>query len=121
MPKIAKLQSVDVNSVTFADPSDINHTFRVKNSRTPKNLQGVPLTNNRMEFIDNSHAVRISGDNVAKEPLSIRVIISGSIESETEVLQRWTDMKTNVDAAIVDGALKGFKPTQDTTIQFDIV
>lgn len=116
----AKLQSVDANSVTFADPTDISHTLRVKNNRTPKTLYGVQLTNNRIEFIENDTALRSNGDKQVKEPLSVRVVISGSIESEDELTQMWANSKVNVDSAIADGALKGFKPTQATQIVFDV-
>lgn len=114
----AKLQSVDSNSVTYADPSDIQHTFRVKNTRTPKQVFGVPLTNNRLEFIENNTAAQSDGDKTVKEPLSVRVVISGSLQAKEELTQMWADSKANVDLAIADGALDGFKPTHTTLIAF---
>ena len=114
----AKLQSCDSNSVTFADPSNIQHTFRVKNTRTPKQVFGISLTNNRLEFIENDTADQSNGDKTVKEPLSVRVVISGSLEAKAELTQMWLDTKANVDSAITDGALDGFKPTHTTAIVF---
>lgn len=118
MSRLAKLLSNEGNSVTFADPLDINHTLRVKVGRVGKTLQGVSLTNNRFEFIQNNTALRTQGDNTTREPIAGRVILSGSIESKAEMLQEWNDLKANVDAAILDGALDGFKPISSTPIEF---
>lgn len=117
----AKLQTIESNSVTFADPMDVNHTFRMKNGRAQKSISGVQLTNNRIEFIDNDTAAQTDGDKTVKEPLSVRVVISGSIEAKAQLSQMWADTKVNVDAAIADGALNGFKATEQTGIAFGVV
>lgn len=103
-----RVAAIDNNSITFADPADISHTTRVKQSRTDKNVEGVKLVNNRFEVIENARYNVTVGSSVVPDVQSIRLSISGATISEAELIRKWTVFKKNVDALIADGALQGF-------------
>lgn len=103
-----RVVAIDNNSVTFADPTDISHTTRIKQSRTDKNVEGVKLVNNRFEVIENARFNVTAGQSVVPDVQSIRLSISGATTSEAELIRKWSVFKHNVDTLIADGALQGF-------------
>lgn len=111
-----KKLALAANAVTFADPSSIRNTLRVKNGITEKKVGTIAATNIRTEFIANEQAVLTQGTATGSEPLSIRVVISGSQANATELQRMWENMKSNVDTSVVAGTLNGFLPAEATLV-----
>lgn len=120
--RILKMTALESNSITFADPMNVSNTLRMKHSLTPKRASDTSnLTNVRNEFITSrigELAPIVAGARVPTETLSVRVVISGSTQSEAQVLQAVKDTFANAQLAITAGALRGF--LADHTTQFVI-
>lgn len=108
-----KMLSVDGSSITFGDPQNINNRLRFKNGVGPKTVDGVTTTNVRNEITWNEPTVMTQGALSAIDNLSVKVIISGSTQNSAVLKAAWSNMKTNVDAAIEKQLIEGFKPDYD--------
>lgn len=110
--------SIDTNSVLLANPLSITHTLRQKIGRTDKTVDGQKLTNVRLEVIENFKNSVTVNDVLVSDTNSIRLAISGATLSESALVARWKTFKTNVDAMIADGSLKGFliSPTAEIVV-----
>lgn len=101
----------DAYGVTYADPSDPDFTCRFKTNRTVKSLNGVSVDNYLSEIIINdSHQVTL-GTTTARDPLSVRIRTSGSIESMDRLEEILLSVATQLSAWTSENALKGFEPT----------
>lgn len=109
-----KLLSVDGSSITFCDPLNINNRLRFKNGVGQKTVDGVTTTNVRNEITWNEPAEMTQGALTAVDNLSLKVIFSGSIQNTAALKTAWTNIKTNIDAAIDEQLIEGFKPDYDS-------
>lgn len=103
-------QFADARSLNFANSADLSHTLRVKLDVANKTIKGVTVLNNRLEFVEALTGSITEGDTTVNEALSLRVSLSGSVGNAAALQARWQVLKSNVDAAIADGALGGFLP-----------
>lgn len=101
----------DAKSLNFANPANQSHSLRIVLDSGSKSVKGVSTLNNRLECITSSTGPLTEGDRTVDELLALRVQISGSVANNALLIKRWTEMKAVVDAAIADGALTGFLPT----------
>lgn len=104
-------QFAGVNTLNYADPASLDHTLRVKLDVANKTVKGVTTLNNRVEFVEALTAAITEGDKTANEAISLRVTLSGSVANSAVIAAAWPVLKANIDAAIADGALNGFLPT----------
>lgn len=76
----------DQNSVLFEDPNNTNSTFRHKRNLGRKDVDGVRLHNIRSEYIV-QRTKQPSGivDSTIREPLSVRLITTGSDQNQAEI------------------------------------
>lgn len=114
MTKLYRLTAVNPNEIVLADPDNLRNTLTFRNKAVSKVVGGKRLTNVRSEMIDNSQVpLVVSGDQTIDDTVSVRVIISGSDLSASTIMDTiWPRVKQNVDAALNDGAGKGFIPTK---------
>lgn len=119
MNKLYRLTAINPNEIVLADPDNLRNTLTFRNKAVSKLVGGKRLTNVRSEMIDNSQVPLIVGDQTVDDTVSVRVIISGSDLSASTIKDTiWPRVKLNVDAALNDGASKGFIPTKaDFTVQ----
>lgn len=101
------------NDRRFADPSNFNHTFRETLALTPKKAGDTTVTNARSEFISND-IIAVAGGctdpcqaTPRQEKVSIRTVISGSVENKAQLAQLVKDHQFNVNLALADH-LSGF-------------
>lgn len=101
------------NDRRFADPSNFNHTFRETLALTPKKAGDTTVTNARSEFISNDIITVAGGctdpckSTPRQEKVSIRTVISGSVENKAQLAQLVKDHQFNVNLALTDH-LAGF-------------
>lgn len=113
MTKLYRLTAVNPNEIVLADPDNLRNTLTYRTKAVSKLVGGKRLTNVRSEMIDNSQVSLKVGDQTVDDTVSVRVIISGSDLSASAIKDDiWPRIKLNVDAALADGAQKGFIPTK---------
>lgn len=113
MTKLYRLTAVNPNEIVLADPDNLRNTLTYRSKAVSKLVGGKRLTNVRSEMIDNSQVPLVVGEQTIDDTVSVRVIISGSDLSSTTIKDNiWPRVKFNVDAALNDGAGKGFIPTE---------
>lgn len=101
----------DAYGVTYADPANPDYTVRFKTNRSLKGLNGINVDNFLTEIIVNDrHEVTI-GSSTAVDPLSIRVRVSGSIESQDRVKEILSSIASQLSAWATENALLGFEPS----------
>lgn len=109
--KLFRLQSLTANSATFADPSALNHTLKQSVTNTPKKIGASTESLNRVEMKE--IVPRVFTDGTANVTIDqvVGVTFSGytSTDSVKDLSNAWERMKKNVDLAIADGALIGFR------------
>lgn len=106
-----QFQDVSGKSTVFVDPLNVNNTFIHKSEKVRKNI----ATIGRQSFYRNEfsqvrqYEIDGCGPNSCgvKDDLHGRVILSGA--NEAELINNWSDLKSNVDASIAAGALKGLR------------
>jgi len=103
-----KMQQLQANSVTFANTADITDKVRFVSQNQPKKLGSVATLHVRSEVIRNKINHVVVGDNSGDDQLSVRTVFSGTVASEAALVAMWTEYKTQVDAAIAAGMLRGF-------------
>lgn len=106
-----KLQQLQANSVTFANSSDVLDKVRFVGQNQSKKIGTVATLHVRSEVIRNKLNNVVVGDASGVDQLSIRTIFSGTVASVTQLAALWAEYKTQVDAAIAAGMLKGFIPS----------
>lgn len=109
--KLFRLQSLTAQSATFADPLALNHTLRQHVANTPKK---VGMSNEFLNRAELKEIVpRIFTDGTASVTVDQVVTVSFSgytaATSVADLSAAWARMKLNVDLAISDGMLLGFR------------
>lgn len=105
-----QLLSHDAYGVTYADPSEPDFSVRFKTSRSKKSLNGVSTDNYLHEIIvTDTNTVTIGGQS-ANDALSVRVRISGSIESQARLQQIAKSIGTQLTVWSDENVFMGFEP-----------
>lgn len=108
---IFKRQSANAGVVSFADPANITHTLRASVKTAPKNiLGGGKIANNRFELVDLRLGSVTRGTTVTEETLSVRMVVSGSIDNAENLLLMIDEVYAKAKLMAAEGALKGFVP-----------
>ena len=106
------------NDRRFAAPTNFNHTFRETLTLSPKKAGDVNVHNARSEFITNDVIVITDGctdpckTSSRTEKVSVRTVISGSVENKLQMAQLVKDHQVNVASALQDH-LDGFMTLND--------
>lgn len=100
----------DAYGVTYADPAEPDFTVRFKTNRTLKGLNGVNVDNYLTEVIVNDRNEVTIGSVTANDPLSVRVRVSGSIESMARLKEIVTSIATQLDTWGNENVFLGFEP-----------
>lgn len=108
MPTAYRKLFDDANSISLANPQATTQVLRVAVQTAIKNISGVKAQGVQLQCNERKLSPITEGDRSVNETLSVRVSLSGS--NKTELIEMWTRMKANVDAAIADQALDGFIP-----------
>ncbi len=101
----------DAYGVTFADPASPDFTVRFKTSRSLKNLNGVSVDNYLCEIIVNDSNEVTLGSVTANDALSVRIRVSGSIESMDRLADILAAICGQTATWISENVLKGFEPS----------
>lgn len=125
--RVLRVISALPNDMRYADPLNLNNSVRVTLQTKAKMAGDLKTTNSRAEVISQHDLVHVADpacDNgcingARTESLSIRVIISGSIENKALVSQMWTDAAANVTALLPD-LTSGFPPAPSTNLRIDV-
>lgn len=107
-----KIQKIENNGVTYANPADPDSTFRVKHSQTKKSLGKNSVQNSVTEIILNDQVAVAFGTTSENDAVSVRVRISGSQNPES-IARKRTMMKTlakNLTTWADSDVVKGFNP-----------
>ncbi len=109
------------NDRRFAAPTNFNHTFRETLTLSPKKAGDASVYNARSEFISND-VIAVTGGctdpcktSPRTEKVSVRTVVSGSVENKVAMARLVKDHQTNVALALEDH-LNGFMTSDD--IQF---
>lgn len=111
-----KLLSQQSNGTTFADPLSPETTVRFKHTASPKSINGASTTNYATEIIVNDANPVSVGGTAGVDAISIRVRVSGSLQSVARVKQVLTDLATQLPTFGNEGVLIGFAPTTPPAI-----
>lgn len=103
-----KMQQLQANSVSFANTADITDKVRFVSTNQSKKIGGISTLHVRSEVIRNKLNHVVVGENTGDDQLAIRTAFSGTVASEAALIALWTEYKTQVDAGIAAGMLKGF-------------
>lgn len=106
------------NDRRFADPTNFNHTFRETLALSLKKAGDTNVHNARSEFISNG-VITVTGGctdpcktSPRTEKVSVRTVISGSVENKAVMAQLVKDHQANVALALQDH-LSGFMASND--------
>lgn len=109
--KIFRLQNLTVNSATFADPLNLQHVLNQTVRTNPKKIGQTDNYLNRVEMKEVMPLTIVDGTSSTLVNQVVGVTFSGytSSTSQTALKATWERMKQNVDKAILDGVLLGFR------------
>lgn len=116
--QVLRLTYYGNNDRRFAAPTNFNHTFRETLQLLPKKAGDASVHNARSEFITNDVIVVTGGctdpckTSPRTEKVSIRTVISGSVENSAAMAQMVKDHLVNVTLALPDH-LAGFMASSD--------
>lgn len=107
-----QLYSQQANGVTYVDPLAPDFQVRFKTTSAPKMLDGNRTTNFVNEIVANDlHEVTL-GDDTTGDALSVRIRVSGSVQSTARLKQMVLDLASKITTEWLDeNVLIGFPPT----------
>lgn len=117
MPQL--LLKSDGNSVTYANPNEPARTFRVKQTSSPKSIDGVPVVNHVTEFILLDKVDHTIGEKTIRDSISVRLRVSGATESEEAMNLLLNRLGFSVEQWRVDAdghVLVGFSPPSEPAV-----
>lgn len=100
-----------VDGSVFADPTEPDYTVRFKTTSAPKSVSGQKTTNYITEIIINDNNDVTVGGVGAVDPVSVRVRVSGCLESQARVNAIVTSVAGQLSAWAGEHVLTGFLPT----------
>lgn len=105
------VKSQDSSGVTYADPAKPDMTVRFRSSTVNKLLNGVQVPNYSAEIIANDNNSVTVGGVAAKDALSVRVRVSGSLESKGRLRDILTSIAAQMGQWETENVMQGFRPT----------
>ena len=110
MPQTLKIKTRDSYGVTFADPTDPNYSVRFKSTSGKKKIGNINADNYVTEIIySDLNAVSLNTET-ANDTLSVRLRISGTGMSMTQLKQIVSDLAAQVDTWASEDVFTGFDP-----------
>jgi hypothetical protein len=108
---VTKIKTRDSFGVTYSAPTDPELTVRFKTAVSSKSIGGISLQNYLSEIIMNDlHTVTV-GSSTANDPISVRLRISGALESRTRVAEMLTELASRIATWESEDVFIGFEPT----------
>lgn len=108
---LTQLLNHNANGVTYANPADPDYTVRFKTTSSKKTVAGSILQNSVSEIIVNdSHNITV-GSNSVTDNLSVRVRISGSLESRARLSEILASLAGQITTWDSENVFIGFEPT----------
>lgn len=107
---ITQVLTRDAFGVTYADPASPDFTVRFKTNRTVKNLNGISVDNYLTEVIVNDANEVTIGTATANDLLSVRVRISGSVDSMSRLKEIVDSISSQLTTWGNENAFLGFEP-----------
>lgn len=105
------VKSQDSAGITYADPAKPDMTVRFRFNSVNKTLNGVVTPNYSTEIIANdNHSVTIGGAS-ALDALSVRIRVSGTLESKARLRDILTSLAAQVGTWETENVMQGFRPT----------
>jgi len=104
------VKSQDNSGVTYADPAKPDTTIRFRFSSVNKTLNGVVTPNYATEIIANDNNSITVGGVAALDALSIRIRVSGCLESKVRLRQLLTSLAAQLGQWETENAMQGFRP-----------
>lgn len=105
---LQKVKDRDEFGVTFANPALPSDTTRVKQQTQTKVVQGISLDNSKLESVALRGAAL--NDKGAKETVSCRIILSGSIQNKAIAKKLAKDHCLQFIKWLDEDAFEGFDP-----------
>lgn len=110
MSDTLSVKSQENAGVTYALPAKPDLTVRFRFSNTAKNLNGVTVPNYATEIIFNDNNPVTVGGASALDALSVRLRISGSLESKVRLRQLLLSMVDKLNVWEIENVMQGFRP-----------
>jgi len=105
------IKSQDSSGITYADPADPNCSIRFRSTNAVKTLNGVNVKNYATEIIVNDdYPVTVNGV-AAQDALSIRVRVSGALESKTRLRNLLVSLAAQLGTWETENVMQGFRPS----------
>lgn len=111
MPVTLSVKSQDNSGVTYADPAKPDTTVRFRFSSAVKQLNGVSVPNYATEIIMNDNNAVTVGSVSAQDAISVRVRVSGSLESKARLSQFIATLCAQLDIWDSENVMQGFRPS----------
>lgn len=105
------IKSQDSSGVTYADPAGPDNTVRFRFSQTVKTLNGVSVPNYATEIIVNDNNPVTVGGVSAQDALSIRIRVSGALESKARLRDLLTSVAAQLGQWETENVMQGFRPS----------
>lgn len=110
MPTTLSVRSQDNAGVTYANPGKPDTTVRFRFSGSSKALNGVTVPNYATEVIVNDNNAVTVGGVSAQDALSIRVRVSGALESKARLRQLLLSLAAQIGTWETENVMQGFRP-----------
>lgn len=104
------VKSQDSSGVTYADPAKPDCTVRFRFSTVNKSLNGVQVPNYAAEIIANDNNSITVGGVSALDALSIRLRVSGSLQSKARLRDILTSIAAKLPTWETENVMQGFRP-----------
>jgi len=111
MPTTLSVKSQDNAGVTYADPAKPDMIVRFRFGNTVKTLNGVSVTNYAAEIIYNDNNAVTVGGVSAQDALSVRLRVSGALESKTRLSQLLASLAAQLVTWDGQNVMQGFRPS----------
>lgn len=106
-----KIMRQDATGQIYAETAKPSLTVRFKQTSGVKNIDGVSLQNNVAEIIVNDSNVLTIGTKSLKDPLSVRIKVSGSAESAARKKVLVKAIAAQLDEWADEDVYEGFPPS----------
>jgi len=104
------VKTQDSAGITYGDPAKPDTTVRFRSTSAVKNLNGVNATNYLTEIIANDNNSVEIGGVPAQDALSVRIRISGTLESKARLRVLLTSLAAQCGQWETENVMQGFRP-----------
>lgn len=105
-----KIKTRDAYGVTYSAPTDPELSVRFKTNVSTKSIGGVTLQNYLSELIINDLNEVAVGGSTANDPVSVRLRISGALESRARVAEMLAELALHLNTWESEDVFIGFEP-----------